>query len=127
RVGPSLFNKRNGFQRLCLWRGSSSRAARRADPLAGPGAAPRPDRPKDLSPHFRLIVEEAAEFAAAAGVFEFAQGLGFDLADAFAGDVELLADFFERVVGVHADAEAHAEHAFLARGERGEDAGGGFA
>src|SRR5581483_1604143 len=43
--------------------------------------------------------------------------------DAFAGDAELLADFFERMVGVHADAEAHAENAFLARGERGEDTG----
>jgi hypothetical protein len=28
---------------------------------------------------------------------------------------ELLADHFQRVFGVHADAEAHAQHAFLAR------------
>ena len=32
------------------------------------------------------------------------------LADALAGDVELLADFLEGVVGVHVDAEAHAQH-----------------
>src|SRR3546814_6415020 len=43
--------------------------------------------------------------------------LGLDLADALAGHRELLADFLEGVVGVHADAEAHAQHAFLARGE----------
>ena len=57
---------------------------------------------------------------------EMAQRLGFDLADALAGDRELLADFLERVVGVHADAEAHAQHAFLARGQAGENAGDRF-
>ena len=31
---------------------------------------------------------------------------------------ELLADFLQRMVGVHADAEAHAQHALLARGGR---------
>ena len=40
--------------------------------------------------------------------------LGLDLPDPFAGDAELLADFLKRVVGVHPDAEAHAEDAFLA-------------
>ena len=39
--------------------------------------------------------------------------LGFDLADTFAGDRELLADFLERMVGVHADAEAHQPSDFL--------------
>jgi hypothetical protein len=43
---------------------------------------------------------------------ELAQGLAFDLADAFAGDRDLLADFLEGVVGVHA--EAHAQYAFFA-------------
>ncbi len=37
------------------------------------------------------------------------QRLGFDLADAFAGDVELLADLFERVLALAADAEAQAD------------------
>jgi hypothetical protein len=32
----------------------------------------------------------------------------------------LLAHFSQRVVGVHADAEAHAEHAFFARWQPGE-------
>jgi hypothetical protein len=44
-------------------------------------------------------------------MFQFTQRLGFDLADALAGQRELLADFFQRVVGVHADAEAHTQHA----------------
>jgi hypothetical protein len=53
------------------------------------------------------------------------QRFRFDLTNTLARHRELLADFFQRVVGVHA--EAHAEHAFFARGERGEHAGGGLA
>src|SRR3954464_3242037 len=49
------------------------------------------------------------------------QRLGFDLAYALARDVELLADFFQRVVGRHLDAEAHAQHLRLARRERIEN------
>ena len=56
-------------------------------------------------------------------MLQLPQRLRLDLADAFAGDAELLADFLERVIGVHADAEADAQHAFLAGGEGGEDAG----
>ena len=48
-------------------------------------------------------------------MFQLAQRLGLDLANALAGHRELLADFLQRVIGVHADAEAHAEHAFLDR------------
>src|SRR5258708_6373710 len=48
-------------------------------------------------------------------MLQLAQRLGLDLADALAGNRELLADFLQRVVGVHADAEAHAQHAFLTR------------
>ena len=43
------------------------------------------------------------------------------------GSRELLADFFQRMVRVHADAEAHAEHAFFARRQRGQHPRGGFA
>ena len=39
-------------------------------------------------------------------MLELAQRFRLDLADALAGDRELLADFLQRVVGVHADAEA---------------------
>src|SRR6185437_12266861 len=66
------------------------------------------------------LVEEAAEHPRAAGVLELAQRLGLDLADALARHRELLADLLEGVVGVHADAEAHAQHALLARRERSQ-------
>src|SRR5262245_54168970 len=59
----------------------------------------------------RLAVEEAPELARPARMLELAQRLGLDLTDALTGHRELLANFFERVVGVHADAEAHPEHA----------------
>ena len=54
-------------------------------------------------------------------MLQLPQRLGLDLADTLSGHRELLADFFQSVVGVHADAEAHAEHAFFAGGERGQN------
>src|SRR6267154_2071854 len=60
-------------------------------------------------------------------MLQLPQRLGFDLPDALSGHRELLADFFQGVVGVHADAEAHAQHAFLAWRQRGQHAGGGLA
>ena len=53
-------------------------------------------------------------------MLQLAQGLRLDLADALAGHRELLADLLEGVVGIQADAEAHAQHALLARRERGK-------
>jgi len=41
-------------------------------------------------------------------VAELAERLGLDLADALAGDFEILAHFLEGVVGLFANAEAHA-------------------
>ena len=38
-------------------------------------------------------------------MLELAQRLGLDLADALAGDQELLANFFQRMVGIQADAD----------------------
>src|SRR5438128_10193419 len=73
------------------------------------------------------IVEKASETPRAARMLELAQRLGLDLADALARHRELLADLLERVVGVHADAEAHAQHALFACGERCERAGGSLA
>ena len=40
-------------------------------------------------------------------MLQLAQRLGFDLSYSFSRDGELLADFFQRVIGVHADTEAH--------------------
>ncbi len=53
-------------------------------------------------------------------MFELAQRFGLDLADALAGHGELPTDFFESVVGVRAEPEAHAQHTLFARGEGGE-------
>src|SRR5436189_6359265 len=66
------------------------------------------------------LIEERPHLARAARMLELPERLGLDLADALAGDAELLADLLERVVGVHADAEAHAQHALLARRERSQ-------
>ena len=42
-----------------------------------------------------LVVYEAAQVIGAGRVAQFAQGLGFDLADALTGYVELFADFLK--------------------------------
>src|SRR5689334_13148004 len=55
---------------------------------------PRPDSPES-------VVQKAPQLARSRRVLELAQGLGLDLADALAGDRELLADLFERMVGIH--------------------------
>ena len=73
------------------------------------------------------IIQKAPQLPTPRRVLQLAQRLGLDLTDAFARHRELLADFLQRVVGVHADAEAHAQHAFLARGERGQYARRGLA
>ncbi len=60
-------------------------------------------------------------------MLQLPQRLRLDLTNTLSGHRELLADFFERVVGVHADAKAHTQHAFFARGQRGQHARGGLA
>src|SRR6476646_1879742 len=49
---------------------------------------------------------------------QLAERLRLDLADTLARDLEVLADLFERVVALLADAEAHAQDLLLARRER---------
>ena len=46
---------------------------------------------------------------------QLAQRLGFYLTNTLAGHVELFTHFFKRMIGVHIDAEAHAQHLSLAR------------
>src|SRR5262249_1108159 len=91
--------------------------------LSSPSAMDR----GSVRPATRSIVEERAQLPRPARVLQLAERLGFDLADTFAGHRELLADFFQRVVGVHADAEAHAQDTLLARRQRRQHAGGGLA
>src|SRR5580704_16629441 len=57
--------------------------------------------------------QQRTQVAGAFGRAQLAQGLGFDLADAFAGDVEFLTDFFQRVLALATDAEAQADHLLL--------------
>ena len=49
-------------------------------------------------------------------MLQLPQRLGFDLPDTLSRHRELLADFFQRVIVVHADARA--QHAFIARRRR---------
>ena len=49
---------------------------------------------------------------------QFPQRLGFDLADAFAGYGERLADFFQSMLAAVFEAEAHLDYFFFARGQR---------
>src|SRR5688572_17009699 len=77
---------------------------------------------------FLLIFdEEASQLLTAAWMPQLAQRLRFYLPDALARDVELLADFFQRVVGVHVDAEAHAKHLGFTRGQLRKYRVGGLA
>ena len=52
---------------------------------------------------------------------QLAEGLGFDLADALARDLEGLADLFESVLGAVFEAEAHLDDALFARGQGTQD------
>src|SRR5574342_409466 len=67
-----------------------------------------------------LVLHEALEALGARGVAQLAQRLGLDLADALAGHLEVLPHLLQGVIGLLADAEAHAQHLLLARGERGQ-------
>ena len=49
---------------------------------------------------------------------QLTQRLGLNLTNTLAGDVEVLTDLFQGVIGLAADAKAHAQHALFARGER---------
>ena len=63
---------------------------------------------------FRIVV---AQFLGTAGVANLAQCLCFNLADTFAGDVELLANFLQRVRLSILQPETKADDLLLARGQ----------
>ena len=58
-------------------------------------------------------IQEIAQLFAAAGVAQFPQGLGLDLADALTGDVELLAHLFQGAGSAVLQAEPKTEHLLL--------------
>jgi hypothetical protein len=59
-------------------------------------------------------------------VLQFPECFCLDLTDTFARDAKLLADLLKCVIGVHADAETHAEHTFFARRKRRQNTRHGF-
>ena len=59
-------------------------------------------------------------------MFELTQRLGFNLADPFARNRELLADFGKRPIRAHPDAEAQAQYALFAWAKQGEGPGSGL-
>src|ERR1041384_4818050 len=67
------------------------------------------------------LVEEADELLAAGGLLALADGFGFDLANAFAGDLEDVADFFEGVAVAVAEAVAELDDLALAVAQGLED------
>ena len=73
---------------------------------------PLPQGARDCS----LLIEERPHFARPARVLQLPQRLRLNLPNPLPRHRELLADFFQRVIGVHADAEAHSEHALFAGG-----------
>ena len=80
-----------------------------------------------MTPMAASVFQKAAQFARARWVFQLAKGLGFNLPDPFARYAELLAHFLKRMVGIHANPETHPQHAFLTRGQAGQNARCGFA
>src|ERR1022692_4134836 len=69
--------------------------------LRSPGFKVNPSRTTMFMTESRALgdrcrFEETLEFAPAGRVAQFAQGLGLDLADAFAGDLVLVADLLQR-------------------------------
>ncbi len=54
---------------------------------------------------------------AAAGVAQFTERLGFNLPDALAGDGEVLAHFFKRVLAAVLQTKTHLDDFFFAWGE----------
>src|SRR5207253_10191026 len=60
-------------------------------------------------------IQKGAKFSTARRVTQFAQGLGFDLPDALAGDSEALAYFLKRVLASIIQAKAHFDHFLFTR------------
>ena len=70
---------------------------------------------------YEVITQEAFQPFRTRRVAQLSQRFRLDLAYALARHVELLADFLERVIGIHLDAEAHAQHLGLPGGEAVQD------
>ncbi len=76
-----------------------------------------PITPAGLHP----LIQKASQMLRAAWMTQLSERLGFDLSDALSRHIKLLADLFQRVVGVHVDAKTHAQHLGFARRQPRQD------
>src|SRR5437588_6009932 len=97
----------------------------RPPPRKRTGAPPRGRGPRkrDRLLRARLDGEEVARAGVARGVAQLRHGPGLDLADALAGQVEVLADLLERAGLAAVEAEAQLEDLALPLVERGQQPG----
>src|SRR5207245_11179447 len=86
-------------------------------------AASAPDLGERPGARASALVEVVAQLLTADGVPQLRQGLGLDLADALAGDAELLADLLEGASLAVVEPETHAHDLLLAIGELVESLG----
>src|SRR5262245_40361323 len=109
--------------------GASRWPAARLAPPSSSSSARRP-KPSSWTAAARClwsIVEDGPERSRPARMLQLAQRLGLDLTDALARHRKLLTDFLQSMFGIHADAEAHAQHALLACRQGRQHARGRFA
>src|SRR5580704_9945470 len=66
-------------------------------------------------------VHKRLQLARTGGMTQLAQRLGLDLPDAFASDLEALADLFECVLGAVLKTEAHLDDPLFARRQRAKN------
>src|SRR3984893_6927821 len=86
-----------------------------------PGALPIELWARRSSYHRCSRLQEAPELLGARGMPELAERLGLDLPDALAGDREVLADLFQRVLAAVRQAEPRTQNLFVRRREGIED------
>ena len=63
------------------------------------------------------VVKKCPELERARGMAQFAQGLGFDLANALAGDGERPANLLQRALRAVLQTKAHLDHLLFTRAE----------
>src|SRR3984893_11433314 len=75
---------------------------------------------------FIHVVEKCLELAGARGLAQLAQGLGFDLANALAGNGERAANLLQRMLRAILQTKAHPHDLLLARGQGAQHVRGLF-
>ena len=64
------------------------------------------------------VLNVFTQLLASGGMAQFLERLDFDLPDPFPGEIEVLADLFERVLATDANAEPHPDYLLFPLGER---------